>query len=207
MLAPERQLVIDLSSNNPLPTDYAAMVAAGVAGIVVKLTESDDYFNEECQEIIAKSNEHALPSAGYHFLHPEVPVLSQLNWLHTHHQHQRRIFVDSELNSLGVQKVPTEPADWYGVLRATNHMLHAVNTLAASGLYSNPSFEEGMIGAPWNFPLWGADYGVSAYPGPCVMWQFTDAYQVDGIDEPVDASWFYGTRAELAAFFAGKPLT
>ena len=198
-------LIVDLSSNNPMPTDYKALKGAGVGAIIVKLTQDDNYYFEGAAEIIAKCGENDIAVGGYHFLNPATPVDAQLAWLHHHQNGLRRIFVDSELDDQGRPGAPTTPGGWYKVLVSTYEMLHGINNFAASGLYSNPEFLTGMVGAPWNYPLWQADYGVSK-PDPrwqTLIWQFTDAHVFPGIGAPVDASWWRGnyTPEAVNTFF------
>ena len=189
-------LVVDVSSHNPHPFDYAAVRNGGVGGAVVKLTEGADaaaYVNPYAAQDVAGFRAVGLPVAGYHFLHPTIPVADQLALLRAHLDHVAFVWVDSEL----VQ------GSWSSIAATTEAMCKAIQGAGIrAGLYSNLTFLGSMPGAPWGFPLWLADYGPAAPPRPCTMWQFTDAGAVSGIQGSVDLSHYYGTEAKLAALFA-----
>ena len=189
-------LVVDVSSNNAHPIDYAAVKAAGVGGAIVKLTEggaATAYVNPFAADDLAGFRGVGLPVAGYHFLHPATPVVAQLTLLQHHLDAVGFVWVDSELDE----------GPWPGVATATRAMCEAIAGLGLStGLYSSPSFLSHLPGAPWGYPLWLADYGVASPPGVPTLWQYTDAGSIAGISGAVDLSRFDGTDAQLAALFA-----
>lgn len=191
-------LVVDLSSNNHHPIDYAAVKAAGVGGAIVKLTEggaATAYVNPYAAVDLDGFRGVGLPVAGYHFLHPATPVAAQLALLEKHLNGVGFVWVDSELDE----------GPWPGVATATRAMCEAVAGAGLGvGLYSSPSFLWHLPGAPWGFPLWLADYGPPAPPVACTLWQYTDAGSVGGIQGAVDLSRYYGTETELGTLFARR---
>lgn len=188
--------LVDLSSNNHHPVDYAAVRAAGVGGAIIKLTEggaATAYVNPYAAVDVAGFRGVGLPVAGYHFLHPTTPVADQLTLLQHNLHGVDFVWVDSELDQ----------GPWPGVATATRAMCDAIAGAGLkTGLYSSPSFLGHLPGAPWGYPLWLADYGVPAPPVACTLWQYTDAGTIAGIQGAVDLSRYDGTAQALGALFA-----
>lgn len=192
--------ILDISSNNPHPIDYAAVKGAGVGGAVVKLTEGADasaYVNPYAAQDIAGFKALGIPVAGYHFLHPTISIPDQLALVRAHLDHLSFVWVDSE----------TAEASWTAegtATEATCAALHGVGI--KTGLYSNPNFLDNMPGAPWGYDLWLADYGPSVAPRPCKMWQYTSSATVPGISGLVDLSHYYGD-VPIATYFGPRSTT
>lgn len=192
-------LVVDVSSNNGWPLDFKAAKAAGVANVIVKITQGGGksaYVNPDAQAAIAAARAAGFQPGAYHFEDPSVPVSEQVALIKAHADGVRRIFVDSE----------TAAKTWSAEVAATQGTMNGIKAFAATGLYAGNAFLDNMAGAPWGEPLWYPNYpggyvaSDTTPPRPCQMWQWSDNYDVAGIG-PCDASWFYGTPAELAAFF------
>jgi len=189
-------LVVGVSSHNDHPIDYVAVREAGVGGAIVKLTEGADalaYVNPYAAVDVTGFRDAGLPVAGYHFLHPSIPVADQLALLEGHLEGVHFVWVNSEVTE----------GTWPDVAMATRAMCEAITGGdLGTGLYSNPAFLSDTAGAPWGYPLWLADYGPTSPPQRCNLWQFTDSGSVEGISGPVDLSHFYGTSGGLAKLFA-----
>jgi hypothetical protein len=61
-----------------------------------------------------------------------------------------------------------------------------------AGLYADLSEVQSWAGCPWGFPLFLAEYGVSAPSVPCVAWQTGNTNPVPGITGAVDHDVWYG---------------
>ncbi len=193
--------VIDVSSNNSHPIDWAAVKASGIAAVIVKLTEGDDYVNPFAAADCADARKAGLLVAGYHFVHPEQSVGAQLAWLKAHLFGCRLVVIDSELNNAGKPDWTMTTAHWSQVAVATRSMLLGAHVFAADAmLYSSPGFIANLTGAPWGHPLWLADYSPTR-PAGAQLWQYTDSATVPGITGGVDRSHFYGTHEQLAVLF------
>ncbi|MDE2103333.1 MAG: glycoside hydrolase family 25 protein [Patescibacteria group bacterium] len=64
--------VLDFSDHQPPPYDFAAMKAAGIAGVIIKLTEGLSYLNPDFAQAWAGAAAAGLWRAAYHFCHPEL---------------------------------------------------------------------------------------------------------------------------------------
>lgn len=66
---PELQ-IIDLSSNNAQPWDFAAVKASGVTGVIIKATEGVGYVDPFLADAWKAAKAAGLWVGGYHFAHP-----------------------------------------------------------------------------------------------------------------------------------------
>lgn len=188
-------LVVDVSSRNHHPIDYAAARSAGVGGAVVELTEgaaSSASVNPYAGDDVAGFRAAGVAVSGYQFLHPAAPVGDQLDVLRGNLHGIGFVWVDSEL---------AEDA-WIDVAAQTRAMCEAIADAGLKpGIHASSMFLARLRGAPWGFPLWVYDHRVPSLPRPAAMWQYTDAGIVPGIKGRVDLSRFYGTEDALAGLF------
>lgn len=205
------QLIIDLSSNNKFSDLEGVISNPAIHGFVVKVTESDDYAWEEAGRIVQLCHKHGKPVSGYHFFHPETPILKQVAWLKDHHFGLKRIWVDAELNAHGEPDLAMSKTDWEYCGRVTHEFMHHINAFVSVGIYTGNEYL-GNTGAPWNAPLWYANYpavapGPNAIPPhPCQMWQYRSDGRIAGIIGDVDCSYFYPlvVKDSLAKVFNGE---
>lgn len=170
--------IIDLSSNNPHPIDWAAVKASGVTGVIVKATEGTGYTNPFYAGDIAGARAAGLDVAAYHYA-SFGDVAAEAAYF--------KSVAGADAKVLDVE-MSTDSA-WMQAFRAA---LPTVNMLYGSGSTINRTI----------YPLtWEASYGQSHPSGLCQMWQYTDALAVGGISAPVDGSQWMGSDGQYAAFF------
>lgn len=194
------ELVIDVSSNNhagvsnPLP--WEQIVAAGVKGIVVKVTQGTDYVNPFADQDIAEAKAHGLGVSVYHFFEPSTDaneIQAQANFFRANDQGAKMLWVDVEVdNGLTLAQV--------GI--AAREMLISVAAVPApypmSGLYCDLNYYSLMAGAPWGHPQWIAEPSSPVPTVPAFLHQFGQT-QIAGAS--FDINRWYGTDEQFAALF------
>lgn len=199
------RLVLDLSHHNTV-TDFAAIKAAGIVGVIHKATEGQTYVDETFRDRRADAREVGLLWGAYHFLRPG------------NMQAQAEHFVETA-------------NDTSGVLLAADHedpgvsaddlleFLSAIEILTgqAAVIYSGHLLKEQIGNGPADdlarHRLWLAQYGSSpswpaAWSAPW-LWQYTDGsngpqpHTCPGVEGPVDGNSYAGSAAELVAGWAG----
>ena len=192
---------IDVSSNNPHPIDWAAVKKSGRSFVIVKLTEgggSTAYVNPYAKQDIIDAKAAGLEVAGYHFVHPTVPVAEQVALIREH-------LDPGSPSSLGIVFVDSETAEgtWGKTAEVTHAMLNELEKYVKTGLYSNLDFLENMDGAPWGYPLWLAHYSPTSGHA-FTLWQFTNAGGCHGVVGAVDINLWPGTEEDLHHLFTHK---
>lgn len=173
-------LIIDRSSNNGRPVDWAAAKAAGVIGVIVKATQGTNYLNPIYAVEVAEATAAGIPALAYHFAN-FTDAAAEAAYFHRVAGPRARI-LDSETNSnvawqdafLAALNLPASEEMDYG----------SASTLPRSGIRAM---------------LWPASYGKNYGFGDC--WQFTDAQVVPGMPGKVDASKWVGPDADFYALF------
>jgi hypothetical protein len=188
------ELIVDLSSNNPHPLPWDEFVAAGVKGIIVKLTElsaQGPYVNPDAAGDIAEASKRGLGTAGYFFFHPSVAVGKQVALVKEHMPAGLMLlFEDVEVDDgLAMTAVAT----------AAHECLEAFPPgFPIPGLYTDLSYFAQMPGAPWDAPLWLADPSHATPSVGCLIHQFG---QQPFAGHPVDMNRFLGTDEQFATLF------
>ena len=176
-------MLVDLSSNNTHPIDYAAAKAGGVTGAFVKATEGTGYTNPFYAQDVAGFAGVGVPVLAYHFASFGDPV-AEAHYFQSVAGARARV-LDNGTNT---------NAAWQ------QEFLDALNL--------NPS-EEVDYGSGSTLPrgvralLWPAAYGRDPGFGDC--WQYTDVAQVPGIPGNVDASVWKGSAADFYGLFTLNP--
>jgi hypothetical protein len=175
-----RPVLVDVSSNNPHPIDYAAAHAAGVQAAFVKATQGQGYTNPYYAADMAGWLAAGVPALGYHFAGFTDPVAEARHFVSVAGARAR--VLDSETS--------TDEA-WQQDFLTQLHL---------------PAGEEMDYGSASTLPrgvralLWPAAYGPTA-PGFGDLWQYTDKLAVPGIGGLTDASQWTGSVADFFALF------
>jgi hypothetical protein len=177
-------IIVDLSSNNGHPIDYAAAKKAGVVAAFVKATEGTGYTNPHYAEDVAGFAAVGVPVLAYHFASFGDAAAEAAHFRSVAGARAR--VLDSETNTdeawqnafLAALNLPADEVVDYG----------SASTLPRSGVRAL---------------LWPASYGKAPGFGDC--WQFTDAQVVAGIPGRVDASTWIGPAADFDALFSIAP--
>ena len=181
-------LLVDLSSNNGHPINYAAARQAGVVAVIVKATQGTGYTNPCYAQDAAGFEAVGVPTIAYHFAGGGSPAAEAAYFVSVAGARAR--VLDSETST---------DAGWQqAFLDALNGELHlapgqemdygSASTLPRTGVRSL---------------LWPASYGRAPGFGDC--WQFTNAQTVAGIPGQVDASEWIGPPADFATLFNITP--
>jgi len=174
-------IIVDLSSNNGHPIDYAAAKSAGVIAAFVKATDGTGYTNPYYAQDSSGFEAVGVPTLAYHFAQFGNAQAEAAHFLAVAGAKAR--VLDSEMNS---------DVAWQ------NAFLAALNL---------PADEELDYGSASSLPragirafLWVASYGRNYGFGDA--WQYTDAQQVNGIPGLVDASVWIGPQADFDSLFS-----
>lgn len=189
--------VIDLSHHNTIPSDLKAAKAAGIVGVIHKLTEGATYIDSKVQARYALAKDAGMAWGLYHFMRPG------------NMQTQARFFLDTA-NRLGVIDGETllvadhEDAAVSG--QQLKDFLDILESLSDRSpvVYSGHVLKEQLKGKGYRPKrrLWLCQYtsgtpslpeGVDKY----WLWQYSDKGNVPGINPPVDVNHFDG---EVDAF-------
>lgn len=151
--------------------------------VIVKLTElsaGGAYVNPFAAQDIEGFRKAGCAVAGYLFFHPDVDVTKQVALARSHLNGVTVVLVDSEVGGAG--------SSTQGCMQQLR------DDGLFTGLYADLSEVQGWAGAPWDFPLFLAEYGVSQPSIPCAAWQTGNTDPVPGIDGAVDHDIWYGGR-------------
>jgi hypothetical protein len=171
-------MILDLSSNNAHPINYAAVKGAGVTGVIVKATDGTSYTNPYFHQDVAGFQAVGVPVLGYHFAE-FGNVQAEVNHFKSVAGPLARV-LDSETNT---------NATWQNAF------------LSALGLWPNQRMNYGSASSlpRTTSLLWVADYGANPGFGDC--WQFTETGHVAGISGNVDLSTWTGSTANFNSLF------
>jgi hypothetical protein len=176
--------IIDLSSNNGHPIDYAAAKAAGVIAAIIKATDGTGYTNPYYAQDAAGFAAVGVPVLAYHFAEFGDAAAEAAHFLSVAGARGR--VLDSETS---------QDVAWQ------NAFLAALNL---------PANEELDYGSASTLPrtgvralLWPAAYGQDYNFGD--IWQYTETGQVNGIPGDVDTSIWIGPPADFYTLFNTQP--
>jgi GH25 family lysozyme M1 (1,4-beta-N-acetylmuramidase) len=206
--------VVDLSHHNTVK-DFHAAAAAGVWGVIHKVSQSYNYADPEYKQRRIDATGAGLLWGAYHFCTGD-DVTRQMEWFlaQANPDDQTLLALDYEdwrVSQMGIAQL----IDACGYL--------TTKTGRAPVVYSGNTLKESIAGAGQHgaeflgqHRLWVAQYG------PAVklpygfsdwwLWQFSDGVinkgsaAVPGISGEVDLNTYQGTRDMLIAEWAGVPL-
>lgn len=181
-----RPKIIDVSSNQVHPIDWAAVKKSGVAGVIVKATQGLSYVNPYYDQDVKGCVAVGLPVVAYHFATFAGAVAEARAFRKVAGARARALDIETSANLPWAN-------EFLGLLQECGGLSHAQTMLYGSES-SLPI--KGLISL-----LWVADYGVKTPGRPCALWQFTETGKVPGIANAVDVSWWMGTTAQFDAFF------
>jgi lysozyme len=200
--------VVDFSSNNAHPIDWAKLAKANIAGVYVKNSEAADYVNPFWAQDIANAQKVGIPYGGYYFAQPGKvdPVVSAKYFVaNKGYLGQLPPALDLEVTKLS----PEATARWALLWLQTVQQLSGRKPIIYVGYYF-PASQYPFL-APYD--LWLPAYpngykpagNVCLLPLPKVpnpwrttgwqMWQFTSIAHPNGTRSKTDlsvavASWF-----------------
>lgn len=179
-------LILDISSNNPHPIDFAKVKAAGISGMFIKATQGTGYVNEHYHDDVAACRAAQLPALGYHYKGTSSASAEAAHFFSVAGTDGR--LLDVEMNAdvawmnafLSALPLPPNEEITYG----------SASTLPRGGIRSL---------------LFPASYGRNYGFGDC--WQFTDKAMVPGINGGVDESTWLDSAEQFNVLFGLTPPT
>lgn len=198
--------VIDLSHHNTVAKDLSGAKAAGVLGIVHKLTEGVVMTDTTAKARYALAKDAGLLFGLYHFMCPGDPKKQAAFFIKQAEQHQvidnnTLMVCDFEVDGIELAEVL---AFMQAVERATGRipMLYSGHTLKElGGCHACPPLAR--------YRLWLSQYGDNALlPNGYDhywLWQYSETGKIPGIGgKGVDLNHFDGSDDELIAQWAGR---
>lgn len=197
--------VIDVSHHQTIPGDLKATKAAGIIGLIHKLTEGSSYVDDKVQARYFLAKEAGLAWGIYHFMRPGDMA------------QQAQFFLD-QAQILGVIDNDTmlvadhEDLDVSG--EELKEFLDAVEDMSGRSpvVYSGHVIKEQLAGTGYRPKrrLWLAQYsstpilpeGVEDY----YLWQYSENGQIAGIDPPTDVNYFEGSDADFLKKWSGSKI-
>lgn len=174
---------------NDAPIDWAKVYAAGWRFVILKATQgtwyASKYFADDYEGAIAAG----LAVGTYHFTESNrTSAEAEMSWYLSQTKGldlQLGRWLDVE--SWGSQ-TPPDLAEW------VQQALSMIDVPAApAGLYTNGNGMANMIGAPWQYRLWGALLDPTSWPAQLI--EQTGTGTVDGIEGSVDLDTLTNIRA------------
>jgi len=192
--------VIDLSHHNVIPQSLEAAAAAGVWGVIHKLTEGTSFTDDKVDSRYYLAKEAGMLWGVYHFIRPG------------NIEQQAEFFV-GQADALGVSDQSTlyvlDYEDTGVSLDDALTFMRKVEQLTGGmpALYSGHVLKEALGGKPnaeiSQYRLWLAEYSSSPTLPPGFdeywLWQFSESGSVPGIEPPVDVNAYDGDQDLLRA--------
>jgi lysozyme len=179
--------------------DWGLVAEAGMAFAFIKATEGTSEVDPQFQDNWSGAKAAGLLRGAYHFYQPgEDPRQQAESFLSAVQT------VPGDLPPVLDVEIPGDPSE---IIAGIQAWLAAVQqeTAKAPIVYTSPSFWA-QLGASvsgfGHFPLWIAEYGVTAPKIPegwttWTFWQFSESGSVSGIEGSVDLDLFQGTLLDL----------
>jgi lysozyme len=188
---------IDLSHHNVIPSSLTEAKAAGIQGVIHKLTEGTSYIDSKVASRHYLAKEADMLWGLYHFVRPG-DMDRQLNWFLSS---AREV---SDARTLFV-------LDWEDAGVSLGEAIYFLDELekrtgTAPVLYSGHVLKEALGGTPepriQKYRLWICEYNSEAtlpvgYDS-CWSWQYTDKGAVPGVTPPTDLNCYEGKAKTLA---------
>lgn len=205
MAATIQLLVVDLSQWNVV-TDWVAMKAAGIVGVIYKATQGKDYQDPSYPGAAEAAKAAGLLWGGYHFGDGSDVGEQARNFVNYAQLTAGDLLAldfedyDSQMEVAGARQFIVEVEEELG--RRGECVLYSGNTVKDQLATTVDSF----LGAR---RLWLAEYGsnpvVQASWASYWLWQYTDQETVAGISGMCDGDSYAGTAGELAREWAAGP--
>jgi hypothetical protein len=183
---------VDISSfqhPNGAKIDYAKAIANAVDFAIIRYRDEEGKEDPTYEEDVAGFREHGAYVGSYCYLRPDLPMNPQAADLRKLASNGP-VWGDLEITGgLSAEKL----REWWQAL---------VDACPHIGLVTYPAFlaAYGVARTP---PLWIDSFGAKEAPAGALIWGTSDKASVPGIPAPVDLDHWTGTRAQLAATFAG----
>jgi len=194
-------LVIDLSHWNTV-TDFAAIRASGVVGVIHKCTEGNGYADPTYDDRTDAARAAGLLWGAYHFLRPG-DMQAQAKYFVAHADDTATLLAaDHEDSGVSLDDLKTFLSEVYD--------LTGQRPVVYSGNVIKEQIGNARDAELAQYRLWLAQYtSVPSWPSETWplwwLWQHTDNGSVPGVNGGVDMDSFNGNAAQLTSEWLGSP--
>jgi len=187
------KLIIDVSSDNTHPINWAEVKKAGVSAVILKATQGINYINPFFHEDLEGCNKVGLPVMAYHFaefgdVNAEVAAFTKIAG-----SRARALDIETSTNAVWATEFLQAIQNQFSLNRDQTMLYGSASTIPH--------------GDPREFLLWVAAYhktpNNSTVPNTS-LWQYSDTGKIKGIANNVDLSKWVGTQENFDAFFGVK---
>ena len=185
---PVNGLIVDLSSNNGHPIDYAAAKAAGVIAANIKATDGQNYTNPYYATDVAGFQAVGVPTRAYHFAQFSQVQLEVEKFIAVAGANARILDSETSTNAVWQQQFLDLLAQRLSIT-AGEEMDYGSSSTLPQGVRAL---------------LWPAAYGST--PSFGALDQYTDAGAVPGIPGSVDLSRWTGTQEQFDVIYGLTPV-
>lgn len=183
--------IIDLSHHNTIPQDLTATKAAGVLGLIHKLTEGSGFVDEKAAARNYLADEAGLLWGVYHFLRPG-DMAAQVDFF-VKTARELDVLDDRSLVCVDYEDPDVSLAELYEALAAMRTLTGRAPVLYAGGVLKDKGGAEALPELR-AFRLWLAQYAdelvLPAGFDHFWAWQFTDEGTIAGVNSPVDLNHY-----------------
>lgn len=198
-----KTVVVDLSHHNTVPESLKPAKAAGVLGVIHKLTEGTGYVDDKVAARYHLALDADLLWGVYHFIRPGKIAEQARHFL----AQAKGVANPETIFVLDYEDAGVSLDDCLQFLE-----LVEVETGRTPIIYSGHVLKEKLGGKPnanlARYPLWLAQYGPEAVLPPgwdnYWLWQFTDKGTVPGINPPTDCNAYDGPTEQMVAEWRGE---
>jgi lysozyme len=197
--------VIDLSHHNSIPRDLTAAAAAGIIGVIHKMTEGSSYVDDHAEARFYLAGQAGMRWGLYHFLRPGDM------------EQQAQHFIDAAQDAGVIDRDTLLAADHEDPKVSYDDLMDfliAVENITGRipKIYSGHVIKDQCGSSspyPNKYPLWLANYASSpTLPHGCqkyYLWQYTDQGSIAGVTPPTDLNQIQPgvTDAEFMAMWSG----
>lgn len=181
-----KPLIIDCSSNQDHPIDWAKVKMAGVDGVILKATQGTNYINPYFLEDLRGCTENKIPVMAYHFAGFGNVSEEVMEFERVAGTRARVLDIETSTNVRWANAFLEE-------LRNKYHF-NTGQTMLYGSASSIPRIHTSL--------LWVAAYN-NVGPGVpnTALWQYSQTGHIDGIANNVDLSHWMGTQDQFDMFF------
>lgn len=199
--------VIDLSHHNEVPKDFTAAAAAGVWGVIHKLSEGDNYTDSKVSSRHYLARQAGLNWGVYHFVRPG-DMLEQADYFLAQGR-KLEVIDDDTLVALDYEDAGVSLADCITFMDRLDYEIGRSCVLYSGHVLKDAIAAGQDPGSLTKRRLWLAQYTSGKPTLPTgwdryFLWQWSDEGDVPGINPPTDVNDYQGTVEELRQEWVGR---
>jgi lysozyme len=196
--AADKVLGIDVSHHNDIE-DWQVLQAANISFVILKATDGLDYLDPDFTSRFSQLSQFGFVRGAYHFFETDDDPEQQADWFISNVQ-----LVPGDLPPIvDIERIKGPVSgDVHKNFKIFLSRLEA-HYGARPVIYTGPTFWDHVMKQHFpRYPLWIAQYDVEAPLVPdgwkaWTFWQHTNDFAVPGLQDPLDASYFNGSKDDL----------